>query len=442
MPVELVDELYRFNVGRKSAFGGQPSAVSTVFIGDSLTGNGFLSDGTVTHDEYGPYYAGGLFARTEDYGFAAFAEFLANGGLGNVVNAGIGGNTTIDILARVEADVLAHNPRLVVDECGTNDIIAGSTAADIITRKGQLFDYYDSIGAAIIAADISPRSGFDNAKVNVAADVNNWLYKQAASRRNLSVFPLSAILADPASFTGAVSAARTYDDTHPNNLGAYLGGQLLLAVARPGLFMPIPRSNWTGGAYGSSNANAIIRNSNPGMAYVSGGTANTGVTGQVADGYTCSRLAGTPSVVASVVSRNDGLGFSQRLEITFGAAGDAIEFGIPTASGRYLSGRKIGVRANLEFLSSSADIVNRCILYSAAVVGGQTYQVTALNQQNSTRRANLPLSTGGVSGLAKSPRLSVPAGAASGYSTQLRIYASAAGVVTVDVSQFMLTQHP
>lgn len=421
---------------------GQPLGVATVFVGDSLTGNGFLSNGTVDNDPFGPFYTGGTFARTEDYGFASWADFISGGAFGNVINAGIGGNTTIDIINRVDTDVLALLPRLVIDECGTNDIIAGASADRVICLKQYLFDKYKSVGARILAFDISPRSGFTNAMRDIAVEVNRWLYQQAATDPDITVFPMSSILADYASFTGGVSAARTFDDTHPNNLGAFLAGALSADFFSPTQFMEVWPSIWPGDAFGSSSANAIIRNSNPGMALGAGGTANTGVTGDIAEGYTCSRLAGTPAVVASIVPRTDGLGFNQRLVITYTAANDAIEFGIPTASSRYLSGRKIGVKAQLEFDAASADVVNRCILFASAVVGGTTYQVTALNQQTATRRANLPLSSGRVKGLAKSPRLKVPAGAASGFSSQLRVYASAAGVVTLDISEFTITQHP
>lgn len=422
-------------------FASSALGTTTVFVGDSLTGNGFLSNGTVELDTYGPYYAGGTFARTEDFGFAPWIDFVSKGALGNIVFAGVGGNTTIDLLTRVIDDVLVLRPKLVFDEIATNDVVSGLYTTDqIIARKQQLFDLYKFVGARVIVADISPRVGFTNAMRDQAVAINRWLRQQAATQTSISVWPLSAILADYASFTGGVSAARTFDDTHPNNLGAFLGGKLGADHTHAAHFMPIKYSTWPGDAYDSSNSDATIRNSNPGMALGSGGTANAGVSGSIAQGYTCSRLAGVPTVVASLVERPDGLGFNQRLVITFAAASDAIEFGIPTASSRYLSGRKLGVSANIEFDASSSDVVNRCLLYASAVVSSVTYQVTAFNQQSATRRANLPLSSGFVKGWARSPRLQVPAGAASGFSSQLRIYASAAGTVTLDISQYAITQ--
>lgn len=426
------------------AFGGRPTGVTTVFIGDSITGNGFLTDGAVQHDIQGPVYAGGTFARTDDYGFVPWADFLSDGGFGNIINAGIGGNTTQQILARVETDVLAHRPQRVVDECGTNNIMAGDSAATIIAQKQQLFDAYRKIGAQIIAFDIAPRGIFTTANRDTAVEVNRWLYEQASTQPDIAVFSMSAILADYASVTGGVSAARTFDDTHPNNLGAFLIAKALVEFAKPNLSLAIKSSLWPGDAYGSSAANAYIRNSNPGMAFTAGGVMNTGVTGQIADGFTCSRLSGAASVVGSIVERADGLGFSQRLVITFGAANESVEFGIPAGSltPRYLAGKKMGVRAKLEFDASSANVVDRCILYTSCTVGGVTYQTTAFDKFWLTRRGNLPLSSGNVKGTARSPRYQMPAGASTTWSTQMRVYASGAGVVTLDISQYGVTLHP
>lgn len=39
-----------------------------------------------------------------------------------IINAGIGGNTTADILRRIDRDCLAHNPDLTVLMAGTNDM--------------------------------------------------------------------------------------------------------------------------------------------------------------------------------------------------------------------------------------------------------------------------------------------------------------------------------
>ncbi|MBN8526974.1 MAG: hypothetical protein J0M02_16695, partial [Planctomycetes bacterium] len=47
-----------------------------------------------------------------------------------VINAGIGGNTTTEMLARLQRDVLAHRPDLVVLMAGTNDCCNSAKLAD------------------------------------------------------------------------------------------------------------------------------------------------------------------------------------------------------------------------------------------------------------------------------------------------------------------------
>lgn len=47
-----------------------------------------------------------------------------------VINAGIGGNTTAEMLARLQRDVLAHRPDLVVLMAGTNDCCNSAKLAD------------------------------------------------------------------------------------------------------------------------------------------------------------------------------------------------------------------------------------------------------------------------------------------------------------------------
>ena len=410
---------------------------STIFFGDSITANGWKTDGTYAADANGSYFTGGTFARTEDYGYAAWADFLSNGAFGVLDNAGIGGNTTVDMLGRVSTDVLAKLPTLIVDNGGTNDIVTNSTGEDVIARKGQLFDLYEGIGAAIIACEIIPRAAFTTTQIRQAIKVNRWLHQQARARKNMRVVPAAAIFADPTSTVGAQLAARLFDNTHPNNLGAFWYGKALADAAIQLVGNPLDEFGALD-IYGVWAADAIIRNNNPLMGYSTGGVANTGVTGQIANGYTCSRLVGAPTVAASIVDRPDGRGKAQRLAITFNAANDAIEFGIPSASGTFLQNRIMQATCDIEAAASSNDVVHRMHMYNAAVISGTTYQVTSLNQQDSTGRANLPFSSGFLRGRMKSPRLSLPDTAATGYSSQLRIYASAPGTVTIDVSLFQM----
>lgn len=56
-----------------------------------------------------------------------------------VSNRGIGSDTTLGILARLD-DVVAQSPRVISLLAGINDISGGRTAEDIITTYGELLD--------------------------------------------------------------------------------------------------------------------------------------------------------------------------------------------------------------------------------------------------------------------------------------------------------------
>lgn len=91
-------------VAQKLAAGREP--VRIVAFGDSITG------------VY--YHTGGRRAWPEM--LAVALGRLYPGADVQVVNAGISGNTTVAALARIEADVLAHRPDLVVVMFGMNDV--------------------------------------------------------------------------------------------------------------------------------------------------------------------------------------------------------------------------------------------------------------------------------------------------------------------------------
>ncbi|MDF7823598.1 sialate O-acetylesterase [Pontiellaceae bacterium B12227] len=74
-----------------------------VFFGDSITAAGTDPDGYIT-----------LFA-------ADVAAAYPSGGI-QVIGAGVGGNKVADLMARLDADVLSHNPSIVVIYIGINDV--------------------------------------------------------------------------------------------------------------------------------------------------------------------------------------------------------------------------------------------------------------------------------------------------------------------------------
>ncbi|MDB6093796.1 MAG: hypothetical protein JWM32_1358 [Verrucomicrobia bacterium] len=110
---------------------GQP--VRIVAFGDSITG------------VY--YHTGGRRAWCDLVGVALHRVYPS----ANIemINAGISGNTTTDALKRIDADVLAHHPQLVIVMFGMNDV-ARSTAEDFRSNLKQIVERIRANGGEVL----------------------------------------------------------------------------------------------------------------------------------------------------------------------------------------------------------------------------------------------------------------------------------------------------
>jgi len=68
----------------------------------------------------------------------------------NVINAGIGGNTSGDLLGRVHEDVVSQNPDLVILMVGTNDMVNSRKMVSYETFTNNLVDIVNSLKDAKI----------------------------------------------------------------------------------------------------------------------------------------------------------------------------------------------------------------------------------------------------------------------------------------------------
>lgn len=76
-----------------------------------------------------------------------------------IINAGVGGNTSAQLLARVDVDVIAKRPDIVVLMIGTNDIINSGklTAYEVYKRQlTQLVDQISQSGAKVLLLSPPP----------------------------------------------------------------------------------------------------------------------------------------------------------------------------------------------------------------------------------------------------------------------------------------------
>jgi len=253
-------------------------------------------------------------------------------------NAGVNGDTTAQMLARLQTDVLDKAPDIVFVHGGTNDLAnAVNTAAGVFANLEEIYDAILATGAIVVAIPIFPRnssSDWPNANQRKAhLDVNNRIKQKCRNTKGMIFMDIASPITNT---SGELVAAATGDGLHPNTYGGWLQGleaYNILQNALPfrrdnGIYNPTDDYDATYNPYGN-----LINGDFSG----SGGT-KTGaqVSGTVPDSLILEQ-SGTPtsSVAASVTTRSDSrLGAALQLRFTTTGSGGstAEEFLLRAAS--------------------------------------------------------------------------------------------------------------
>ena len=158
-----------------------------------------------------------------DAHWAWVTPFLLEGRLVRVLDAGVGGNTSAQILARVP-DVVAANVRYCTVLAGAND------GTDTKATKANLRKTWE----ALIDAGVEPIPILmmpNNAdRIAQLADVNAWIQKEAAAM-GLVVLDSYTPLVDPV--TGNFRQGVFYDAGHPNGKGHIALARMFAEQLRP-----------------------------------------------------------------------------------------------------------------------------------------------------------------------------------------------------------------
>ncbi|WP_217705499.1 SGNH/GDSL hydrolase family protein [Peristeroidobacter soli] len=168
-----------------------------VFIGDSITENWLLAD----------------------------PKFFEQG----VVNRGIGGQTTPQLLVRFRADVVALKPTVVHIMAGTNDVAGNTgptTAQDVKNNILSMVELARANGIRVVLGSIPPTASFNWRPqidpVPAIRALNTWLREYAAQNR-LEYIDYHAALAGAA---GELKPELGNDGVHPNRAGYRIMQQL------------------------------------------------------------------------------------------------------------------------------------------------------------------------------------------------------------------------
>lgn len=260
--------------------------------------------------------------RLSDYGYLAWAHYFTSGNIELVCNAGIGGNTTTQILSRFNTDVLPYAPDELWGEAGINDYALSeeTTKANLTS----IFDLADANGIYVRWSTISPLAAahatFSAANVARICNINKWLKEQALIQKNLTVVDSFSAMIDRASTTGIPKSGmmQTDDSIHQSPKGAmaqgYAYAQSFIKDNQILDYLP----QFAGQRYSLSSAFKQIFN-NPLFTDTGGTNSSSGVvTGTIPANCTISKTGtwGAGLVTSALVARADGFGYDWVLTVT------------------------------------------------------------------------------------------------------------------------------
>lgn len=202
------------------------------FIGNSITaGAGTLNNdaGIPGNLSFGNVLYGG--------GPGTYAMLASDGRWEYVSPAGVGGDKSDQILARLTRDIITPGCTIcVLGEIFRNDIVAGYTTAASMANLAAMVTQLRAAGVQPVLATMTPDAVGGTQPLKTQTALLNRRILDFAARNGLPVIDWFAPLVNPA--TGELAAAYVGSGVHPNDLGSQLMGKaaakVLDAICPPG----------------------------------------------------------------------------------------------------------------------------------------------------------------------------------------------------------------
>lgn len=242
-----------------------------------------------------------------------------------LANAGVGGNTTAQMLARITSDVLSLAPGYVLFLGGVNDIQGGVASSTTIANLTAIFDAIRGARSTLIVGTVLPSQFIDTtAEKQALSVINRFIVNYARANNDVILVDWHTHMVNPS--TGDPLANSTADGTHPAALGASILGRALAAVLDP----IVPHVD----SIAYSNVEPYNGHPNAMMVGNNGSGLPTGsipLTDGTAPTYTATKVARTDNVQgewAQIALTAGGLkiAMDQLLSATPFAIGDSIYF--------------------------------------------------------------------------------------------------------------------
>ncbi len=251
-------------------------------FGDSLTANG---SGDRTPSGGGSTYLRGVSVSALTHTNQNFVE---------IGNAGIGGNKSSDLLARMD-DVLLTDADIVLLLIGTNDLSASVTPEQIRDNVIDITNQITSAGKSVVITSVPHRDKPDF-QYNSDIDKLNGFYQAIAAASKDIAFASSSIEFDRLIDAGQALVV-TADKLHPNTYGAQLIGKETAKALDVNFTVTTPTVN-------------LIKTDFK----VGGGYLKSGATGDVWEGWNIHRVHGAVNVDGSMTVTSDGVATDAQLQ--------------------------------------------------------------------------------------------------------------------------------
>lgn len=281
-------------------------ANTAVVFGDSFSNRNNQTSGTLLY-------------RQMDWGYFTWANVFCNGAFTLLANHGVSGNTTTQMLARIDQALVVGAAWAFV-QGGVNDVSAGATADQIVANLKEICRRFVAAGANVVLCGIAPYTGYAGGYTTILA-VNKALREYYSTAPNVVFVDVYQALVNPTDTTGALATGMSDDALHPSAKGARAYGQAI-ANAIAGRYSPfnyLPSSAADSYAIDAASKQLLT---NPLMSGTGGSVSGTGASGTLANGWNGGTDTGTvTSVFAAGQARSDGVGVDQQITISSAGSG-------------------------------------------------------------------------------------------------------------------------
>jgi len=114
----------------------------------------------------------------------------------NVLNRGVNGERSDQILGRFARDVLQEEPRIVVVLAGVNDIYQGFEANFTIQNLSKMYSMSLQAGIVPISCTILPYNNMGRKEILVRKELNGWIESEA-TRLKIPFSDAAVAVSDP-----------------------------------------------------------------------------------------------------------------------------------------------------------------------------------------------------------------------------------------------------